>query len=70
MLLQLLFAGSLVAQSYGQTVPEQVLVIDQTGFNALPTVPPPSVSNLTSVRGSGHVSLLQSVETCLCSLRP
>ncbi|KAL2426180.1 hypothetical protein ABEF95_012387 [Exophiala dermatitidis] len=49
MLLQLLFAGRLVAQSYGQTVPEQVLVINQTSFNALPTVPPPSVSNLTSI---------------------
>ncbi|KAL2415640.1 hypothetical protein ABEF95_004561 [Exophiala dermatitidis] len=49
MLLQLLFAGSLVAQSYGQTVPEQVLVVNQTSFNALPTVPPPSVSNLTSI---------------------
>lgn len=40
---------SLFTGVYTQTVPQQAQIIDQRTFNALKTVEPPSVQNLTNV---------------------
>lgn len=48
LVLSLLFS-TLLSEVCPQAVPEQAQFVDQRGFNALKTVPPPSESNLTSV---------------------
>ena len=74
MILPLLLLARLTSLAVGQssTTPNQALVIDQKSFNALKSVPPPSVSNLTTVsvrRLCRAILLLNSCRpSCLLAL--